>query len=143
MLAIYIFKTLFIFRERGREEEREEEKYQCVVASHVAPTGDLARNPGRGPDWESNQQVSGLQPMLNPLSYTSQGYLVKFSIVRARREHGIYLVLLLQGRMLVERCRGAWSQLHTAYGLHSPEGCAISIKLLKPPAPKNHHGLYE
>ena len=26
---------LFIFRERGREEEREGENYQCVVASHA------------------------------------------------------------------------------------------------------------
>ena len=37
---------LFIFRQRVREGEREGEKHQCVVASHVAPTGDLARNPG-------------------------------------------------------------------------------------------------
>ena len=33
---------------RGREGD----KQQCVVASCVPPTGDLARNPGR--DWESN-----------------------------------------------------------------------------------------
>ena len=48
---------LFIFRERGREREREGEKHQCVVASHVAPTGDQARNPGMCPDWESNGQT--------------------------------------------------------------------------------------
>ena len=45
---------LFIFRQKGREGEREEEKHQCVVASHVAPTGDLACNPGMCPDWDSN-----------------------------------------------------------------------------------------
>ena len=28
----------------------------CVVASCVPPTGDLARNPGMCPDWESTQQ---------------------------------------------------------------------------------------
>ena len=28
---------LFIFRQKGREEEREGEKHQCVVASLVAP----------------------------------------------------------------------------------------------------------
>ena len=33
---------LFIFRERGREGEREGEKHQCVVASPVPPTGALA-----------------------------------------------------------------------------------------------------
>ena len=42
---------LFIFRERGREGEREGENHQCVVASHVPPT----RDPGMGPDGESNQ----------------------------------------------------------------------------------------
>ena len=44
-----------------------------MVASHVAPTGDLACNPGMCPDWESNRQPFGLQPPLNPLSYASQG----------------------------------------------------------------------
>ena len=48
------FKDLFIL-DRGREGEREGEKHQCVVASHVPPTGDLAQNPGMCPDWESNQ----------------------------------------------------------------------------------------
>ena len=45
---------LFIFRERGKEGEREGEKQQCVVASRVPPTGDLAHNPGMCLDWESN-----------------------------------------------------------------------------------------
>ena len=43
-LKIY-FIYLF-FREKGREGEREGEKHQCVVASCVPPTGDLACNPG-------------------------------------------------------------------------------------------------
>ena len=67
------FIYLFNFRERGREGEREGEKLQCVVASYMAPTEDLARNPGMCPDWELNQQHFGSQPVLNPLSYTSQG----------------------------------------------------------------------
>ena len=45
---------LFIFRERGREGEREGEKYQYVVASCTPPSEDLAHNPGMCPDWESN-----------------------------------------------------------------------------------------
>ena len=48
----FFFKTLFIFRERGREGEREEEKHQCVVASYMPPTGDLVNNPGMCPDGE-------------------------------------------------------------------------------------------
>ena len=32
-----------------------------MVASRAPPTGDLVRNPGMGPDWESNWQPFGLQ----------------------------------------------------------------------------------
>ena len=64
---------LFIFRQRGREGEREGKKYQCVVVSRAPHIEDLACNPGMCPDWESNWQPFGLQPTLNPLSYTSQG----------------------------------------------------------------------
>ena len=58
-----IFKRfyLFIFRGKGREREREGEKHQCVVASRVPPTSDLAHNPGMCPDWESNWQSFGSQ----------------------------------------------------------------------------------
>ena len=69
---------LFIFKERGREREREGKKHQCVVASHVAPAGNLVCNPGMCPDWESNWQPSGSQPTLNTLSYTSQGQISFF-----------------------------------------------------------------
>ena len=51
----FFLKILFIFRQRGREGEREGEKHYCVVASCAPPTGDLARNPGMCPDWELNQ----------------------------------------------------------------------------------------
>ena len=56
-----IFFKGFIFRGRGREEETEGEKQQCVVASHMPPTGKLALNPGMCPDWELNSQPCGLQ----------------------------------------------------------------------------------
>ena len=52
LFILFIFlKILFIFGERGREGGREGEKHQCVVASHVASTGDLAYNPGMCSDW--------------------------------------------------------------------------------------------
>ena len=50
-----MLKILFIFRESGREGEREGEEQQCVVAFHSPPTGDLACNLGMCPDWESNR----------------------------------------------------------------------------------------
>ena len=37
------------------------EKHQCVVASRTLPTGDLAHNSGRCPDWELNQRPFGSQ----------------------------------------------------------------------------------
>ena len=49
---INFFKDfIYLFLERGKEGKREGEKYPCVVASRVPPTGDLARNPGMCPDW--------------------------------------------------------------------------------------------
>ena len=67
-LNIFCFSILFlkdfysfIFRQRGREREREGEKHQCVVASHTPSTGDLAHNPGMCPDWESNLWPFGSQ----------------------------------------------------------------------------------
>ena len=53
-LSIFNFFK-FIFRHRVREGEREGEKHQCVVASGVSPTGDLAHYPGMCSDWESKQ----------------------------------------------------------------------------------------
>ena len=47
-------KILFIFRERGREGEREGNinVFDCVVASCAPPTGGLARNASMCADWE-------------------------------------------------------------------------------------------
>ena len=40
----FIYLSIYFYREeKGR---RKIGKHQCVVASHVPPTGDLARNPG-------------------------------------------------------------------------------------------------
>ena len=69
---------LFIFRQKGKEEEREGEKHQCVVASRASPTGYLAHNPGMYPDWESNQCPLFPRLVLSPLSHTSQGSLLNF-----------------------------------------------------------------
>ena len=54
-LFLFLRFYLFIFRERESVGEKEGDKHQCVVASHMPPTGDLARNSGMCPDWESNQ----------------------------------------------------------------------------------------
>ena len=75
---LVFLNILFIFRETGREGEREGEKHQCVVAPLTPPTGDPAHNPGTCPDWESNCDPLVRRPALNPLSYTSQGCFLGF-----------------------------------------------------------------
>ena len=58
---------LFIFRERGREGEREGERnidvqeIRQLVASHTPPTEDLTCNPGMCPDWGLNPRPFGSQ----------------------------------------------------------------------------------
>ena len=64
----------FIFRERGREEERGRETSMCGCLSHGPTRGPrYPCNPGMCPDWESNLRLFSSQPILSPLSYTSQG----------------------------------------------------------------------
>ena len=58
---IYIYIKILLFLDRKGEGEREGEKHQYVVASCVAPTGDLACNPGMCPDWDLNQRPFALQ----------------------------------------------------------------------------------
>ena len=55
------------------ERERKGEKYQCAVASHMYPIGNLACNPAMCPDWESNQRPLDLQASSPPLRHASQG----------------------------------------------------------------------
>ena len=55
------FIYLFLEKAKGKEKEERRKNYQCVVASHAPPTGDLARHLGMCPDWESNQGPLGSQ----------------------------------------------------------------------------------
>ena len=51
---------IYLFLE-GRERRKRGKNHQCVVASHMPPTGDLARNQGMCPNWEWYQQPFDLQ----------------------------------------------------------------------------------
>ena len=62
IFKVYFLKDfIYLFLERGREGEREEEEHQCVVASCTPLTGDLACNPGMCPDWDLNWSRLALQ----------------------------------------------------------------------------------
>ena len=69
---IFSFLRFYLHLERGEGRGRERERNQCVVASPMAPTGDLAHTPGMCPDWELNWWPLGSKPTLNPLSYTAR-----------------------------------------------------------------------
>ena len=81
-ITIIIFKDflhLFLERGEGREKERERnidvwEKYRSA-ASCMPPTGDLARNPGMCPDWESNQWPFSLLDDAQPTEPHQSGLL--------------------------------------------------------------------
>ena len=46
---------IYLLSERGEGRDKERERNINVwLSSHMPPTGDLARNPGTCPDWESN-----------------------------------------------------------------------------------------
>ena len=66
---------IFIFIESGREREREGEKYQCVVVSHVPAAGDLASNPGMCPDWDLNWWPFGSQPSIQSTETYQPGHI--------------------------------------------------------------------
>ena len=64
LLLFFLRFYLSLEREEGREKEERNidisEKH-WLVASRTPPAGDLARNPGLCPDWESNQQPFSLR----------------------------------------------------------------------------------
>ena len=74
----FFFLILFIFTESGREGEREREKHQCVVASHMAPTRDLACNPGMCPNWELNQWLVSSQASVQSTEPHQPGPFISF-----------------------------------------------------------------
>ena len=69
----FFFEDFIYFLEKGREEEWEGEKYQCVVASHALATRDLAGNLVMCPSWESNWRPLDSQAGTQSLSHTCQG----------------------------------------------------------------------
>ena len=67
-----IFKTfisLLIFRQRGREGEREREKHQCVVASHAPLKGTWSTTQACALTENRTGDPLVHRPALNPLSH--------------------------------------------------------------------------
>ena len=83
VLFIYLFTlNLFIFRERGREGEREGESHQYVRDIDQLPPRTCLQ-PGTRPTAQACSLTGNLtndhyvgRPTLSPLSHTSQGYFI-------------------------------------------------------------------
>ena len=72
---LIFFKRLYLFIcfcERGRKGEKEGEKYR-LVASRIPPTRNLACNQACTLTGNQTSDLTIHRPVLNPLSYTSQG----------------------------------------------------------------------
>ena len=80
LVLLFFLKTLFIFRDRGREREEEGEKHRCARGTL---TGCLLHIPNRKPGQQprsvpwlgiKSANLSVVRLALSPLSHTSQGY---------------------------------------------------------------------
>ena len=76
LLILFYFLKDFMYFSKGREGERQREKHQCVVASHTPLLGTWPATQAQAlaGNWTSNPLVH--RPALNPLSHTSQGYVL-------------------------------------------------------------------
>ena len=68
-LTFYFSKILylFIFREKGKEREREGEKHQCVVTSHLYPLGTWPATQACARTGNQTCDLLVRRPELNPL----------------------------------------------------------------------------
>ena len=69
---------LFIFRQRGMEGEREGEKHQCVVASHMPLLGTWPATQPCALTGNGTDDPLVPRPVLSPLSHTSQGHTMEY-----------------------------------------------------------------
>ena len=67
-----IFYFMYLFLERGREGEREGEKYHCVVASPTPSTGDLAATQACALTGNQTSDPLVCSQVLSPPRHTSQ-----------------------------------------------------------------------
>ena len=76
LIVFWKWFYLFIFRERGREGERGRETSMCGCLSRAPSLGTWPATQACAltGNWTSDPLL--LRPVLNPLSYTSQGYIL-------------------------------------------------------------------
>ena len=85
----FFFKDfyLFIFREKGREGERDGEKYQCVVSSNAPPLGTWPTTQACALTGNRTGDPLVRRLTLNPLSHTSQGGRILSEWIKFNRKY--------------------------------------------------------
>ena len=127
MMNFIFLKILFIFKEKGREGEREGEEHQCVVTSHASPTGDLARKPGMCPDWELNQQPFGSQAgtQSNEPHQPGQMWLIiLITSCKTLSSHDIFWLASIP--LWMTQCIDSHSEATSLSSVVKPESCHFS-----------------
>ena len=131
IIQSWVFFSFFIFIFREREgKEKEGEKHQCVVASHVLPTGDLAHNPGMCPEnWTSNPLVCRLA--LNTLTHKRENNAASLALsllsVTSSAPHkhiGLFWCWFLDG----------WVCVHSRTLWIFPMNCPVKLVFFSAPA---------
>ena len=122
----FFFKMLFL--EEGRKKE--EENHQCVVASSAPPIGYLAHNLGMCTDWESNQRPFGSQPVLNPLSHSSQVWWFLRPV--RKRDFGRLSLWYGGNRHLNDRCWSSPNGLESSPTMNKRSQCVSKQRVLSP-----------
>ena len=89
--GIFLNIYLFIFRERGKDGEREGEKHQCVVALMCPLLGTCPATQACAltGNWTGNPLVC--EPSFNPLSHTKQGIFLNIYSNKKKCKSGSHL----------------------------------------------------
>ena len=72
-ITLFLKKILFIFRERGREGERERNINVWLPPTHP-PLGTQPETQARALTGKGTTSLEARRPALNPLSHANQGY---------------------------------------------------------------------
>ena len=92
LFPFIFFHFIYLYLGRGKGE-RKGEKQQCVVASHMPPTRDLACNPGMSTDWESTSD-----PLLHRLASTqsTEPHQPGLHLFKKKKMHSAILCIWLE-----------------------------------------------
>ena len=129
-IILFLKDFIYSFLERGEGREKEGQKHQCEVASHVLPTGDLACNPGpKPPSTEQPDQCPCCRRATKPKSTDSEQHLPSPCAQSPAEPTGS------QGGRQNTQQRGAAGLGDTAFPGKTPPSRGLNYPIAAPRAP--------